>query len=150
MEQEAAAALGRGLLKSALAAMRGAGRERSALILSRELGAMYCADGRHAEACALLTRQCGGSACEQLTGWPLLRYAQRRRPIMMTMSLRNGRPFRIVRSRSDRSARDAVSVSDSFKLIFLPRQAEDSQVTGAPPTLSHRVFLLYTILYGLC
>jgi hypothetical protein len=79
VEQEAAAALGRGLLKSALAAMRGAGRERSALILSRELGAMYCADGRHAEACALLTRQCGGSACEQLTGWPLLRYAQRRR-----------------------------------------------------------------------
>lgn len=69
----AAAALGRALLRSALAAMRGAGRKRSALRLARELAQMYCADGRHADASVLLIQQCGAHGCEQLAGWPLLR-----------------------------------------------------------------------------
>jgi hypothetical protein len=69
----AAAALGRALLRSALAAMRGAGRKRSALKLARELAQMYCADGRHADASTLLNQQCGTHGCEQLAGWPMLR-----------------------------------------------------------------------------
>lgn len=70
---EAAAALGRALLRSALAAMRGAGRQRSSLQLARELAKMYCADGRHADASVLMAEQCGGQGCEQLRSWPLLR-----------------------------------------------------------------------------
>ena len=68
-----AAALARALLRSALAAMRGSGRKRSALKLARELASMYCADGRYADASVLLTQQCGAHGCEHLAGWPLLR-----------------------------------------------------------------------------